>query len=220
MTSDQSVDELLNLGWYLDTSLFMDFIDRNVRIGFDNAEIYDGHTLLQAKGAPKKETRMFAPVLSNDKRFDFELTQNINLLRFIQLSNNTRYYYSDLTRAEIFRALRKAHPDREKSEISEWWNAFCFLLSGYPRSNYQKVESDYQIDRELTDLALNFPIKKNVQDYIHLIISKRNGLAFITSDKLDDQIMDLQEKYYPHIYFWPEIKDDVPLDAVFKQLPK
>ncbi len=68
-------------------------------------------------------------------------------------------------------------------------------------------------------MALRFPIRKNVQDYIHLIISKKNGLAFITSDKLDDQIKDLQEKYYPHIYYWPEIKDDIPLDDVFKQLP-
>ena len=46
MTSMQSINSLMNLGWYLDTSLFKDFIERNIRIGFDNAEVDDGHTLL------------------------------------------------------------------------------------------------------------------------------------------------------------------------------
>ena len=85
--------------------------------------------------------------------------------------------------------------------------------------DYRKVEADYQIDQELADLALNFPIRKNAQDYIHLIMAKRNGLAFITSYKLDDQIKEFQEKYYPHVYYWPEIKGDIPLDDVFKELP-
>lgn len=80
------------------------------------------------------------------------------------------------------------------------------------------METDYQIDHKLSELALDFPIRKNVQDYLHLIIAKKEGFAFITSDKLDNQIKDLQEEYYPHIYFWPEIKDSIPLDDVFKQL--
>jgi predicted nucleic acid-binding protein len=203
----------MRLGWYLDTSLFKDFVERNVRIGFDTAEVHDGRTLLHVKGKSKSGIRTFAPVISNGKRFAFELTHNVNLLRNIRYSNGLQYYYSDLTKAEVFRALRKTYPERETSEIVNWWESFCFLLG-----NYQKVESDYQIDQELSELALNFPIKKNVQDYIHLIIAKRKGLAFITSDKLDDQIKEFQERYYPHIYFWPEIKDDIPLDDAFKQL--
>ena len=215
MISSQQIKELMSLGWYLDTSLFKDFIERNIRIGFDNAELDDGHTLLRIKGSSKKSVlRSFAPVISKGKRFDFELTRNVDLLRKIQYSNKTRFYYSDLTKAEVFRALRKTYPQRETVEILEWWGAFRFLLS-----DYQKAESDYPIDQELSDLALNFPVKKNVQDYIHLIISKRKGLAFITSDKLDNQIKDFREKYYPHIYLWTEIKDEIPLDDVFKQLP-
>ncbi len=84
---------------------------------------------------------------------------------------------------------------------------------------YSLLNLQKQSYTTLADLALNFPIRKNAQDYIHLIIAKRNGLAFITSDKLDDQIKEFQEKYYPHIYYWPEIKDDIPLDDVFKELP-
>jgi len=214
MTAIQSIDTLMSLGWYLDTSLFMDFVDRNIRIGFDTAEVHDGQTLLHIKGKSKAGSRMFAPVIANGKRFAFELTKNVNLLRYIQLSNKIPYYYSELTKAEVVRALRKTYPQREISEILDWWAAFCFLLS-----DYRKVELAYQIDEELTDLALRFPIKKNVQDYVHLMISKKNGLAFVTSDKLDDQIKDLQEKYYPHIYLWSEVKDQIPLDDVFKQLP-
>jgi hypothetical protein len=192
----------------------MDFVDRNIRVGFDTAEVDDGHTLLHITGSSKTGVRTFAPIISNGKRFAFELTKNVNLLRCIQYSNKIPYFYSELTKAEVFRALRKTYPHREISEIMGWWQSFCFLLS-----NYQRVESDYQIDQELSDLALHFPIRKNVQDYLHLIISKKKGLAFITSDKLDDQIKDLQERYYPYIYYWPEIKDDVPLDDVFKDLP-
>jgi len=215
MTLDQSIKTLMNLGWYLDTSLFMDFIDRNIRIGFDTAEAHDSHTLLHVTGSSKASIRTFVPVISNGKRFDFELTKNISLLRFIQYSNKISYFYSELTKAEVVRALRKTYPQKQISEIPDWWQAFCFLLS-----DYRKIEMDYQIEQELSDLALNFPIRKNVQDYLHLIISKKKGLAFVTSDKLDNQISDLQERYYPHIYYWPEIKDNIPLDEVFKQLPK
>lgn len=204
----------MRLGWYLDTSLFMDFVDRNIRVGFDNAEVHDDHTVLHITGLSKAGTRMFVPAISNGKRFAFELTKNVNLLRNIQYSNKIPYFYSELTKAEVFRALRKTYPHKEISEILDWWKSFCFLLS-----DYQKIESDYPIDQELSDLALHFPIQKNVQDYLHLIISKKKGLAFITSDKLGDQIKDLQESYYPHIYYWPEIKDDVPLDDVFKAFP-
>lgn len=214
MTSEQSIKTLTSLGWYLDTSLFMDFVNTNIRVGFDTAETHDGHTLLHVTGSSNSGVRTFLPIIANGKRFQFELTKNVNLLRFIQYSNKISYFYSEITRAEIIRALRKTYPQREKSEILDWWQAFCFLLS-----TYQKIEIDYQIDKELSDLALNFPVRKNVQDYLHLIISKKENLAFITSDKLDGQINDLQERYYPHIYYWPEIKDDIPLDEIFKQLP-
>jgi len=125
----QSINSLMSLGWYLDTSMFKDFIERNIRIGFDNAEVDDGHTLLHVTGTSKSGVRMFAPVISNGKRFAFELTHYINMLRFIQYSNKTTYYYSDLTKAEVFRALRKAYPQRGTAEILNWWEAFCFLLS-------------------------------------------------------------------------------------------
>lgn len=59
----------MSLGWYLDTSLFKDYIERNIRIGFDNAEVDDGHTLLHVKGRSKSGLRMFAPVISKGKRF-------------------------------------------------------------------------------------------------------------------------------------------------------
>ena len=110
----------MSLGWYLDTLLFRDFIERNIRIGFDNAEEDNGQTLLHVTGTSKSGVRMFAPVISNGKRFAFELTRYVNLLRSMQYSNKTPYYYSDLTKAEVFRALRKAYPQRSTVEILNW----------------------------------------------------------------------------------------------------
>lgn len=206
----ESIEKLLKMGWYLDTSLFMDFIDRNIRVGFDTAEDDDGHTILHIK-ASNKRTQMFVPVISNGIRYAFELTKNLNQLRNIQLSNGIKYYYSELTKAEVVRALRKAHTSRDSIEIMNWWGSFCFILG-----DYQKIETAFKLNEELSTLALDFPIRKNVQDYLHLIISKELALAYVTSDKLDDQIEELKERYYPHIYYWPDIKDKVPVDDIFK----
>ena len=111
----------------------------------------------------------------------------------------------------MLRAFRKAHPERAKSEILDWWGAFTFLLN-----DYRKVDWDFPIGDECSNLALDFPIRKNVQDYLHLIAAKEKELAFVTSDKLDDQIDDLRESYYPHIYFWPDVREKIPIDEVFK----
>ena len=91
--------------------------------------------------------------------------------------------------------------------------AFAFLLN-----DYRKVEWDFPIDDEFSNLALDFPIRKNVQDYLHLIAAKEKGLAFVTSDKLDSQIDDLKERYYPHIYFWPDIREKIPINEAFRFL--
>jgi hypothetical protein len=189
----------------------MHFIERNIRVGFDTAETHDGQTILHVKGVGKRRTRIFVPVISQGKRFAFELTRTVNELRIIQLSNGIPYYYSELTKAEVLRALRKAHPERDKPEIPDWWGAFAFLLG-----DYRKVNLDFPIGDEFSRLALDFPIRKNVQDYIHLIAAKEKKLAFVTLDKLDDQIDDLRELYYPHIYFWPDIREKIPVDEVFK----
>ena len=191
----------------------MDFIDRNVRVGFDTAEEHDGHTILHVKGKSKTGIRTFVPVLVGGKRYQFELTKTMNLLRNISYSNKIEYYYSGLTKAEVYRALRKTHFHRASSDIIEWWKSLRFLLN-----DYRKVDIDFSFDEELLNLALRFPVRKNVQDYIHLIISKKKNLAFITSDKLDNQIKELQKSYYEHIYYWPEIKDKIPLNEEFKQL--
>ena len=214
MKEEQPTRILTQMGWYLDTSLFMDFIDRNIRTGFDNVEEHDGQTLLHIKGTGKTAVRVFVPVIRGDKRFAFELTKTVNMLRNIQLSNGITYFYSDLVKAEVLRALRKGYPTRESSEILNWWHAFCFILG-----DFQEVKLDYDLGKELSSLALNFPIRKNVQDYIHLNTSKEKGLAFITLDKLDNQIEELRENYYPYIYYWHEVKDKVPIDDIFKHLP-
>ncbi len=61
MTTEKSTNTLMHLGWYLDTSLFRDFIDKNIRIGFDAAEVHDGHTLLHIKGLSKTGSRIVRP---------------------------------------------------------------------------------------------------------------------------------------------------------------
>lgn len=201
---------ITSLGWYLDTSTFHDFVDRNIRIGFDNAEHHDGSTILHITG---NKSGVYVPVIRQGKRYAFLLTQTVNHLRILQMAYNLNFYYSELTRAEVYRSLRKAHGERSKTEITDWWGAFQFLMN-----NYQKTELDFGIDHELPNLALDFPIRKNIQDYIHLIIAKKNGLAFITSDKLDDQIEDLKATFYQHIYFWPELKNQIAVPEEFKIL--
>ena len=207
---DHSVETLTHIGWYLDTCLFMEFIKRNIRVGFDTAETHDGQTILHVSGVGKRRRRIFVPAIARGRRFAFELTWTADQLRMIQFSNGTPYYYSELTKAEVLRALRRAHPEREKPEILGWWEAFVFLLG-----DYRRVELDFHIGEELSALALNFPIRKNVQDYLHLIIAKEKGLAFVTSDKLDGQIEGLKKSYYPHIYFWPDVGKKFPIDEIF-----
>jgi predicted nucleic acid-binding protein len=201
---------LINMGWFLDTSLFMDFIQTNVRVGFDKAEDLDGKTILHIQASGTKR-QVWVPVIMGGKRFAFELTKNIDLLQLIHYSHKTNYYYSELTKAEVLRALRRAHPERDRQQILRWWEAFRFLLL-----QFNKIELDFTITNELSTLALDFPIRKNVQDYIHLITAKQKGLAYITSDKLQNQLEDLRTKYYPHIYFWPEIKDKIPIAKIFR----
>jgi len=202
------------MGWYLDTSLFMHFVQQNVRKGFDTARVQDGKTILKVEGI-KAGRHTFVPVKSNGMIFAFELTDTINWLRCIQMSLGTRYYYSELTKAEVFRALRKTHMERTENEIVAWWKAFTWLLG-----DYQPVSLVSGTDEELSQLALAFPIRKNVQDHIHLITAKKAGLAFLTSDKLDGQIDKLRHSYHRHIYFWPEAKNHVPLDKEFWGLMK
>ena len=46
-----SIETLVEMGWYLDTSLFKDFIQKNIRRGFDNAEKHDGKTVLHVRAS-------------------------------------------------------------------------------------------------------------------------------------------------------------------------
>lgn len=193
------------MGWYIDTSLFMDFIDRNIRTGFDSSETYDGKTIMSV--TLSAGVHKFVPAINTDgMRFAFELTANIDKLRCIHFTHKIHFYYSELTKAEVLRALRKSHSNRDQKEIISWWNALCYLMI-----DYNKVENENLLSQELSQLALTFPISKNVQDYIHLILAKQNQLAFITSDKLNDQINAIRENYYSRVYYWPEIKQDIPI---------
>ncbi|MBL7186593.1 MAG: hypothetical protein ISS70_09725 [Phycisphaerae bacterium] len=200
----QEIRNILAMGWYLDTSLFMDFIDRNIRTGFSSPEPYDGKTIMSV--TVSAGIHKFVPAITaNGMRFAFELTTNIDKLRCIHFTHKIRFYYSELTKAEVLRALRRSHSNRDQREIVSWWKALCYLLE-----DYNRVESE-NFDQELSQLALSFPISKNVQDYIHLILAKQNQLAFITSDKLDGQINAIRENYYSQIYYWPEIRQDIPI---------
>lgn len=60
---------------------------------------------------------------------------------------------------------------------------------------------------DLARLALGFPLSKNVQDYMHLILAKERGALFLTLDKLNGQIEDLRREFYPGIAYWPEAKE-------------
>jgi len=210
METLDSTSTLMGMPWYLDTSLFKDFIERNIRKGFDTAEQHDGSTIIHVTGIPSGKPLILVPVIAGSRRFQFELTSNLDSLRNIHFSNKTQYRYSELTKAEVLRSLRKTHSSRSSGEILAWWEAFCFLLK-----DYTMVPTRIDLDEELSKLALEFPIKKNVQDYIHMIIAKTYDLAFVTCDKLDGQIEDLQRAYYPHIYYWPDIVGTIPIDDVY-----
>ena len=200
----QEIENIVKMGWYIDTSLLMDFIDRNIRKGFSDSEPYDGKTIKNVTcGAG---VHKFVPAIADGMRFTFELTTNIDYLRNIHFTHKTSFYYSELTKEEVLRSLRKSHAKSDQEEIISWWKALCFLMK-----DYKKVKSENLLGQELPELALAFPISKNVQDYIHLILAKQNKLAFITSDKLNGQIDAIRENYYSQIYYWPEIKKDIPI---------
>ena len=74
----QEIENILASGWHLDTSLFMDFIDRNIRTAFSNSEPNDGRTTMRvtcSAGIHKS-----VPAITNGKRFALELTANIDKL--------------------------------------------------------------------------------------------------------------------------------------------
>ena len=205
------IEDLLKKGWYLDTSLFQDFIQKNIRVGFDNAIDCNGKTIVHINCSSSKR-QVWVPMIINGKNVSFELTNQMEMLQNFQLSHDLNFYYSDITKAEVIRNLRKGFDNKKKSEITDWWNVFSKILN-----KYNQVMIDFDFDNELSELALNYPINKNVQDYIHLIISKKNKLAFITSDKLDDKIYELKASYYSDIYYWQDVKDQIPINDIFKK---
>jgi hypothetical protein len=204
-------DDLVKMGWYLDPSLFLPFIDANVRRALDAAEPDDGKTVLSIRGLSNTKRQSFVPALVGGRRVAFELTSNVDHLRNVHLSNQTIFYYSELTKAEVFRSIRRAHAQRASSEVAAWWEAFRFVML-----DYREVAMSTAVGGELSNLALNFPIQKNAQDYMHLITARSANLAFITSDKLAGQLDELQARYYPHIYYWPAIREHLPVLDVFR----
>jgi hypothetical protein len=121
------------------------------------------------------------------------------------------FHFSELTKAEVFRAVRRTHVQRQPSEVLAWWDSLRFVLLDYREVPMTAVNTG-----EFSNLALNFPIQKNAQDYLHLITAKGAGLAFITSDKLGGQLDDLKRDYYTHIYYWPNIRDRIPIQDIFR----
>ena len=73
------------------------------------------------------------------------------------------------------------------------------LLSVFP--NYKKVKVDgfSAKSQELIDLVLKFPIKKNIQDYLHILTAKHNKLWFITGDNMDGWLQKIKKNYYAKI---------------------
>lgn len=151
-------------------------------------------------------------MIINGKNVSFELTGIIEKLQMFQISNNLNFYYSQISKAEVFRSLRKGFDNRSNSEINQWWNVFSSILK-----SYHPVRTEIDINSDLSALALDFPINKNIQDYLHIIICKQNNLPFITKDKLDGKLEEIKNSYFHDIYYWPDIKDQIPVLDVFKQ---
>lgn len=198
-SSSFSAEDLLGREWYLDTSLFHDFLDRKVPLAYRGARPHDGKTIAQL--APGSHSQVFAPVLIGGMRLQVELTQNIHWLRMIAWVTGVKFIYSELVRAEAIRRLRRSHPGATAADLRDWWELFAWLLK-----NYGEVSLTLSEPQALTELALTFPLPKNVQDYMHLLLARDNNAFFVTSDRLGGQIQALRDKFYPNIVYWPQDK--------------
>ena len=112
------IEDLLKKGWYLDTSLFQDFIQKNIRVGFDNAIDCNGKTIVHINCSSSKR-QVWVPMIINGKNVSFELTNQMEMLQNFQLSHDLNFYYSDITKAEVIRNLRKGFDNKKKSDLKK-----------------------------------------------------------------------------------------------------
>jgi hypothetical protein len=193
-----SADALLEREWYLDTSLFQDFLDRPAPVAFREAEPHDGSTI--ARIAPGSGPVIISPVKVRGMRLQVQMTRNLHCLHMIAVATQVRFLYSELVKAEAVRRLRRSHPKASLEDLEDWWGLFSFFLK-----NYREVPLSLGAG-VLTALASSFPLGKNVQDYMHLIVAKEANALFVTSDNLNGQLDALRERFYPGIIPWPVLK--------------
>lgn len=96
-----SLDELLSREWYLDTSLFMDFLDSRAPVAFKEGQPHDGGTIAQL--APGS-VGIYSPVLVRGLRLQVRMTQSLHWLHMIAWVVKTRFVYSELVKARQFGA--------------------------------------------------------------------------------------------------------------------
>ena len=194
-----SLDELLKREWYLDTSLFADFLDSRAPVAFREAQPHNGSTIMQL--SPGSRPGVYSPVLVRGLRLQVRMTKNLHWLHMIACVAKIRFVYSELVRAEAIRRLRRSHAEASRGELLDWWGLFSFFLK-----DYREVPLVFNDPGILSTLALAFPLSKNVQDYMHLVLAKERGALFITQDKLNNQMERLRGEFYAGIVYWPEAK--------------
>ena len=163
---------------YLDTSIFLDYIKRNVKTALKEAIIQ----IRKRNGETIRAIAVRAPL-----GHSFNELSNLKMLGIVE------YFISPLTIAEVVRNLRKDCSVSEKETI-ECWNVFRSILElKYTKNN--RIE----ITDEILNIILKYPPKKNIQDMLNIFLAKQNDCSFLTADKLEGNLLKLKENFYEKI---------------------
>ncbi|MBN2101583.1 MAG: hypothetical protein JW716_01790 [Candidatus Aenigmarchaeota archaeon] len=188
---------------YLDTNVFYNFLLKEVDEGFKKSEHVDQKCKTN-KIAFKIESDISTVIPIREKNLVYcvkiKKDSRIDKLLKIKRENCVVYYSSSMVMAEIFRKLQK-EKNFPVRKIAYLWGGLDHILG-------LKIIENNNVDlKHLTVLSMNFPLKKNVQDLLHIILAKKNKCLFVTCDDLDGNMDDIKKHYYKDIMKFNDFSD-------------
>ncbi len=183
---------------YLDTNTFFSFLIKNVLEAFDKAKPIkneDGFGFSNLQSIPPQEILTIVPVIYENNLYCIEILGKENMYnKFLSLKDKgVNYYTSALVLSEVIRKLKKEYNFIDSKALGLWMGVaktFDFKLI---------QDNTLNMGKDLLNLCLKYPPKKNVQDIMHIILAKQNNCWFITGDKLDDNLEKIRKEYYGKI---------------------
>ena len=184
---------------YLDTSVFFAFLTKEVRDAFRDSKPMDPNkpTIISSNIKPikPKDIVRFIPVVHGKRGYMVQVYGKEHLInKLIEKSENgVSYCTSPLVFSEVVRKLRREYKLSAEDAFSLWWGVASAFRFERTKNNV------IDLDKDLTMLARNYPLKKNVQDLLHIILAKQNDCLFVTKDKLDGNLDEIKKDYHNKI---------------------